>query len=141
VTASELAKSYLVKAAVRLEMLSFLFERAAWPDVVREAQELVELTLKGMLRQVGVDPPKWHDVGPILLEQKDRRISGRNSHGLPTCPNVCATRESSLYTGTSISSPRTNTAAQMQSVPLPRLAKCSMRPGRSSSPHLWTQDP
>ena len=39
--------------------------------MVREAQELVELALKAMLRQVGVDPPKWHDVGPILLEQAE----------------------------------------------------------------------
>lgn len=36
---------------------------------MREAQELVELALKGMLRTVGVNPPKWHDVGPILEEQ------------------------------------------------------------------------
>ncbi len=68
-TANELARSYLTKASVRLEMLQFLFERQAWSDVVREAQELVELALKAMLRQVGVDPPKWHDVGPVLLEQ------------------------------------------------------------------------
>jgi len=25
-----------------------------------------------MLRDVGVDPPKWHDVGPILIEQAER---------------------------------------------------------------------
>lgn len=37
--------------------------------MVREAQELVELALKAMLREVGVDPPKWHDVGPVLLQQ------------------------------------------------------------------------
>lgn len=40
--------------------------------VVREAQEIVELALKGMLRQVGVEPPKWHDVGSILLEYRAR---------------------------------------------------------------------
>lgn len=68
-TANELARSYLAKASVRLEMLHFLAQRQAWSDVVREAQELVELALKGMLRQAGIDPPKWHDVGPVLLEQ------------------------------------------------------------------------
>ena len=46
-----------------------LTEEQAWSDVVREAQELVELALKAMLREVGVDPPKWHDVGPVLEEQ------------------------------------------------------------------------
>ncbi len=70
-TANELARSYLQKAQVRLEMLSFLHERGAWSDVVREAQEMVELALKAMLRQAGLDPPKWHDVGPILLEEAE----------------------------------------------------------------------
>ena len=23
-----------------------------------------------MLREIGIDPPKWHDVGPILLEHR-----------------------------------------------------------------------
>jgi hypothetical protein len=35
---------------------------------VREAQELVELALKGMLRAAGVEPPKLHDVGGLLVE-------------------------------------------------------------------------
>jgi hypothetical protein len=70
VTADELGRSYLAKAEVRLAMLEFLVEREAWSDVIREAQEVVELALKGMLRIVGVDPPKWHDVGPILIEQQ-----------------------------------------------------------------------
>jgi HEPN domain-containing protein len=68
-TANELARSYLLKATVRLEMLDFLYQRGAWSDVVREAQKMVELALKAMLRQAGLDPPKWHDVGPVLLEE------------------------------------------------------------------------
>lgn len=39
--------------------------------MVREAQELVALALKGMLRWIGIDPPHRHDAGPILLEQID----------------------------------------------------------------------
>jgi HEPN domain-containing protein len=69
VTKSELARAYLEKASKRRRVLEVLMEENAWSDVVREAQELVELALKGMLREVGVDPPKWHDVGSILLEQ------------------------------------------------------------------------
>jgi HEPN domain-containing protein len=69
VTSDQLARSYLSKAEVRLAMLEFLMEREAWSDVIREAQELVELALKAMLRMIGVDPPKWHDVGPVLTEQ------------------------------------------------------------------------
>lgn len=63
-----LAESYFEKATKRLRVLDVLLEEEAFSDVVREAQELVELALKGMLRYVGIDPPKWHDVGPILLE-------------------------------------------------------------------------
>lgn len=37
-----------------------------------EAQEIVELALKGMLRQVGMEPPHWHDVGRLVREHRDR---------------------------------------------------------------------
>ena len=71
-TNTSLAQSYLVKAQKRLLALRLLFEHEAYSDVVREAQEAVELALKGMLRQVGIEPPKWHDVGALLVEQADR---------------------------------------------------------------------
>lgn len=71
-TTSALAASYLKKALLRLEMLRFAYEREGFSDVVREAQELVELALKGMLRAVGVDPPKVHEVGATLLLERAR---------------------------------------------------------------------
>jgi len=37
--------------------------------VVRRAQEVVELTLKGALKILGVDYPKVHDVAPLFSEQ------------------------------------------------------------------------
>jgi HEPN domain-containing protein len=49
-----------------------LHARAAFSDVVRESQEVVELALKGMLRWAGIDPPKIHDVGSLLLEFAER---------------------------------------------------------------------
>lgn len=67
-----LAEAYLLKAQKRLKILPVLLDEAAYSDVVREAQELVELALKGMLRQVGVEPPKWHDVSEMLREFRDR---------------------------------------------------------------------
>lgn len=79
-TNSSLAKSYLEKAAVRLSLLPVLRRKGAYSDVVRESQEIVELALKGMLRQVGLEPPKWHDVGSILVKHADRfesRVSSR----------------------------------------------------------------
>lgn len=66
-TSSELASAYLVKARKRMRALEVLREEDAFSDVVREAQELVELCLKALLRSIGVDPPHWHDVGEILL--------------------------------------------------------------------------
>jgi HEPN domain-containing protein len=76
VTNLSLAQSYLSKAQKRLKALAVLLDEAAFSDVVREAQEIVELALKAMLRQVGVEPPKWHDVGAMLIEQRDRFPEG-----------------------------------------------------------------
>lgn len=59
----------MAKARARRRVLAVLAEEQAWSDVVREAQELVELALKAALRLVGIDPPKWHDVGPILVDR------------------------------------------------------------------------
>jgi HEPN domain-containing protein len=71
-TNDSLARSYLEKAKVRLAVLDLLFEKEAYSDVVREAQELVELALKALLRHIGIEPPKWHDVGAIILEHRER---------------------------------------------------------------------
>ncbi len=67
-----LAQSYLIKAQKRLKILSILLQDGAYSDVVREAQEIVELALKGMLRQIGIEPPKWHDVGAMLADYRNR---------------------------------------------------------------------
>jgi HEPN domain-containing protein len=71
-TGTSLAESYLEKCKLRLEVLRILHDRGGWSDVVREAQEIVELALKGMLRAVGVDPPKVHEVGGALLVNRNR---------------------------------------------------------------------
>ena len=51
------------EAQKRLEALAVLRDEAAHSDVVCEAQELVALALKGTLRAVGIEPPKFRDVG------------------------------------------------------------------------------
>ena len=71
-TNDSLARSYLKKAAGRMKVLDLLLKERDYSDVVREAQELVELALKGMLRSVGIEPPKIHDVGKFLLEHRSR---------------------------------------------------------------------
>ncbi len=79
-TATSLAQSYLPKALVRLEILEFFLAKEAFSDVVREAQEAVEIMLKAILRQVGVEPPKWHDVGALLVANEARLPSHLRSH-------------------------------------------------------------
>jgi len=54
----DLAKSYI--------------RQASYPYTVRQCQEAVELLLKAALRYVGVEPPKLHDVGPLLRKERDR---------------------------------------------------------------------
>lgn len=68
----DLAASYIKKAVTRISILDLLLEKEDYSDVVREAQETVELATKAMLRKVGIDPPKWHDVGSIILRHRNR---------------------------------------------------------------------
>jgi len=67
----ELASAYLDKAGARMEGLYFFRDRGAYSDVVRDAQSVVELSLKAVLRAVGVEVPKMHDVGRPLESNKD----------------------------------------------------------------------
>jgi len=75
VTNLSLAQSYLKKATDRLDILDLLLKKRAYSDVVREAQEIVELAMKAMLRAVGIEPPKFHDVGGLLLEHKEKYLN------------------------------------------------------------------
>lgn len=51
-----LATSLLLKARTRLLVLELLLREQAHSDVVRGAQELVEMALKALLRQAGIRP-------------------------------------------------------------------------------------
>lgn len=57
-------------------MLDMLFDAESWADVVREAQEIVELALKGLLRSRGIQPPRIHDVSDVLLAEQGRLPEG-----------------------------------------------------------------
>jgi HEPN domain-containing protein len=56
----------------RAEALRLFRARERFDDVVREAHEAIELLLKGALRFVGIDPPRRHDPGSVLLRHLDR---------------------------------------------------------------------
>lgn len=69
--AESLAQSYLRKAEARLAFLAHLLECGDYSDVIREAQEAVELALKAVLRQAGIEPPHVHDVSPVLRAHRE----------------------------------------------------------------------
>lgn len=68
----DLARDYVRRCVIRLGALDVLFEGESWADVVRESQEVVELTLKALLRVSGIDPPRIHDVSEVLLSERER---------------------------------------------------------------------
>ena len=68
----ELSADYVRRATFRLDAIDLLNRARSWADVVQESQEAVELALKGMLRDCGIDPPRIHDVSDVLLNERDR---------------------------------------------------------------------
>jgi HEPN domain-containing protein len=67
----ELARSNVRQAEDRLTTARIALERGNYPYAVRQAQECVELSLKACLRLVGIEPPKWHDVGPVIRRERE----------------------------------------------------------------------
>ena len=67
-------EDYINRAGHRLKALEVLMEQKSFADVVREAQEIVELCLKSLLRKSGIEVPRLHDVSDILKKE---------SHQLP----------------------------------------------------------
>ena len=56
----------LTEARVDLERVKEEYKRRRWNRVVRAAQEAVEHSLKGLLKMMGIEYPKVHDVGDIF---------------------------------------------------------------------------
>jgi hypothetical protein len=72
VTNIRLGQSLVERAQGRLPFLRQMQAAGLHADVVRESQEVVELALKGLLRVVGLDPPKEHDVSKFLTAERRR---------------------------------------------------------------------
>ena len=71
-TNPKLEIDYVTRAGHRLEALRVLLARGAHADVVREAQEIIELSLKSLLRASGAPVPQIHDVGQLLVREAER---------------------------------------------------------------------
>ncbi|MEK7474820.1 MAG: HEPN domain-containing protein [Candidatus Coatesbacteria bacterium] len=67
-----MARSYCHQAEQSVDQAVAALEKGATGLTVRRAQEAVELALKAALRSIGVEPPKWHDVGEILREHRGK---------------------------------------------------------------------
>lgn len=79
-TNPKLARDYLIRSRKRLKAVALLLEEEAFPDVVRESQEVVELLLKAVLRSFGIPVPFSHDVSETLAEHANRLPSGAQAH-------------------------------------------------------------
>lgn len=66
----EMAKSYLRQAEERVKHAEEAIKTGNYAFTIRQSQETVELALKGALRLLAIEPPKWHDVGPIIKRNK-----------------------------------------------------------------------
>ncbi|MEM2926647.1 MAG: HEPN domain-containing protein [Candidatus Bathyarchaeia archaeon] len=67
----EMARSYLRQAEERVKHAEEALRTGNYAYIIRQSQEAVELALKGILRLVAIEPPKWHDVGPILKRHRE----------------------------------------------------------------------
>jgi hypothetical protein len=76
----DLAADHLKRAEARLLAVDTLWNAGSWADVVRESQEIVELTLNGLLRSCNVDPPRIHDVADVLIAERNRLPAGLRPH-------------------------------------------------------------
>ena len=66
-----LADSYLRQADYRLRVARRALRDRQYAYTVRLSQESVELALKSLLRRVNVEYPKFHDVGEVLVINRD----------------------------------------------------------------------
>jgi len=67
-----MGRLYVEEAAGRVPLVRLALDQARWAATVREAQECVELFLKGALRLVAVEPTRTHDVAEVLRRAADR---------------------------------------------------------------------
>jgi len=68
----KIAKAYLRQAEARLKDAKDALFEGNYPYAVRLSQECVELSMKAVLKIVGIEYPKIHDVSDVMVDVKDR---------------------------------------------------------------------
>jgi HEPN domain-containing protein len=71
-TSSRMGRLYVEEARGRRALVCLALDRSLWAATVCEAQECVELFLKGALRLVAVEPSRTHDVADVLRREVHR---------------------------------------------------------------------
>jgi len=106
-----MAESYLEEGGIRLETARLALEKEHFAYAVRQSQECVELSLKGALRYVGIEPPKWHDVG-IIFKNESKRFPawfiGNIDRLTLISRELRRERESSMYGDSELNLPPSN---------------------------------
>ena len=72
-TNRERANQLLAEAAEIAGEMRRALERGGWNLAARRAQEVIELVVKGLLNEMGVEYPRTHDPAPVLAETIRRR--------------------------------------------------------------------
>ena len=68
----KVARAYLRQAEARLKDAKEALAEGNYPYAVRLSQECVEMSLKAVLKAVGIEYPKVHDVSDVLVDVKER---------------------------------------------------------------------
>lgn len=95
-----LAQDYVRRCKARIGAVEYLYKHESWPDVVRESQEVVELSLKALLRHFNIEVPRVHDVS-VVLEAEKNKFSAAVKKTLPELIRISKTlrrdRELAFY--------------------------------------------
>jgi HEPN domain-containing protein len=67
-----MSNNYFEQGSHRVPLVRLAYENKDWPIVVREAQEAVELMLKGVLRAIFVETLDTHNVAEALQSNRSR---------------------------------------------------------------------
>lgn len=68
----KLFDDYIKRGKIRFKVLKDFMDEDDYGDVIRVSQEIVELVEKAILIKMGINPPKWHDVIDVILENSDK---------------------------------------------------------------------
>lgn len=94
----DVAKAFIKDAEIILEEAKESFKKRHFHRTVRKCQESVELALKGLLRLKGIEYPKSHKIGKVLIETlKGELDMGSLQKAADIADQLAIDREPSFY--------------------------------------------